>query len=98
MISVLQPKTLCVLNYRRRGQVRVFQRLRRRARSALSVLSGSKAQIVNSSGNELINSCLDKGKTIGDFHFKSGQVAPVHTQAAPAVGYVAKGDITFLLK
>ena len=32
---------------------------------------------------------------IGDFHFKPGQIAPVHTHAAPAVGYVAKGEIIY---
>ena len=32
---------------------------------------------------------------IGDFHFTPGQVAPVHTHAAPAVGYVAKGQIIY---
>ena len=32
---------------------------------------------------------------IGDFHFKPGQVAPIHTHAAPAVGYVAKGEIIY---
>ena len=32
---------------------------------------------------------------IGDFHFTPGQVAPVHTHAAPAVGYVAKGEIIY---
>jgi quercetin dioxygenase-like cupin family protein len=31
----------------------------------------------------------------GDFHFVPGQVAPVHTHAAPAVGYVAKGAIVY---
>jgi len=30
---------------------------------------------------------------VGDFHFVPGQVAPIHTHAAPAVGYVAKGSI-----
>ncbi len=29
----------------------------------------------------------------GDFHFKPGQMAPVHTHPAPAVGYVTKGAI-----
>lgn len=29
----------------------------------------------------------------GDFHFRPGQIAPVHTHDAPAVGYVAKGVI-----
>ena len=32
---------------------------------------------------------------VGDFHFKAGQVAPIHTHAAPAVGYVTKGEITY---
>ena len=31
----------------------------------------------------------------GDFHFLPGQVAPVHTHDAPAVGYVAKGTIIY---
>lgn len=32
---------------------------------------------------------------VGDFHFKPGQIAPVHTHDAPAVGYVAKGAILY---
>lgn len=32
---------------------------------------------------------------LGDFHFKPGQVAPVHTHKAPAVGYVTKGSIIY---
>lgn len=32
---------------------------------------------------------------IGDFHFKPGQVAPIHTHIAPAVGYVVKGMIIY---
>lgn len=32
---------------------------------------------------------------IGDFHFKPGQVAPIHTHDAPAVGYIAKGEIIY---
>ena len=31
----------------------------------------------------------------GDFHFVPGQAAPVHTHAAPAIGYVAKGSIIY---
>ena len=31
----------------------------------------------------------------GDFHFAPGQVAPIHTHAAPAIGYVAKGQILY---
>ena len=32
---------------------------------------------------------------IGDFHFTPGQIAPIHTHAAPAVGYVAKWQIIY---
>ena len=32
---------------------------------------------------------------VGDFHFKPGQVALIHTHEAPAVGYVAKGVIIY---
>lgn len=32
---------------------------------------------------------------VGDFHFKPGQIAPVHTHTAPAIGYVAKGTIIY---
>ncbi|MFT7594685.1 MAG: quercetin dioxygenase-like cupin family protein [Paracoccaceae bacterium] len=31
----------------------------------------------------------------GDFHFLPGQVAPIHTHSAPAIGYVAKGSIIY---
>jgi glyoxylate utilization-related uncharacterized protein len=32
---------------------------------------------------------------VGDFHFKPGQNAPIHTHDAPAVGYIAKGTIIY---
>lgn len=31
----------------------------------------------------------------GDFHFLPGQIAPIHTHSAPAVGYVTKGAIIY---
>lgn len=31
----------------------------------------------------------------GDFHFLPGQIAPVHTHSAPAIGYIAKGTIIY---
>ena len=31
----------------------------------------------------------------GDFHFLPGQVAPIHTHSAPAIGYVTKGTIIY---
>jgi quercetin dioxygenase-like cupin family protein len=35
---------------------------------------------------------------IGEFHFTPGQAAPVHTHAAPALGYVSKGAIIYQLE
>ncbi|MEP3274955.1 MAG: cupin domain-containing protein [Stappiaceae bacterium] len=32
---------------------------------------------------------------VGDFRFKPGQIAPVHTHDAPAIGYVSKGMIIY---
>lgn len=32
---------------------------------------------------------------VGDFHFLPGQIAPIHTHSAPAIGYVAKGSIIY---
>jgi quercetin dioxygenase-like cupin family protein len=32
---------------------------------------------------------------VGDFHFLPGQLAPLHTHAAPAIGYVSKGTIYY---
>ena len=35
---------------------------------------------------------------VGDFHFTPGQVAPIHTHDAPAIGYVAKGMIIYQIE
>ncbi len=35
---------------------------------------------------------------VGDFHFMPGQIAPIHTHTAPAVGYVAKGEIIYQIE
>jgi quercetin dioxygenase-like cupin family protein len=32
---------------------------------------------------------------VGEFHFRPGQAAPLHTHAAPAFGYVSKGAILY---
>lgn len=34
----------------------------------------------------------------GDFHFKPGQIAPIHTHEAPALGYVSKGEILYQIE
>lgn len=34
----------------------------------------------------------------GDFHFKPGQLAPIHTHTAPAIGYIVKGEIIYQIE
>lgn len=35
---------------------------------------------------------------VGDFHFLPGQIAPIHTHSAPAIGYVVKGIIIYQIE
>jgi len=35
---------------------------------------------------------------VGDFHFLPGQVAPLHTHAAPVFGYVSQGSINYQIE
>ena len=65
-----------------------------------AALSGA---IVNAgsqgSTTKLLTAHFEQRKVVkieaGDFHFVPGQVAPIHTHTAPAVGYVAKGEILY---
>ena len=51
------------------------------------------------STNKLLTVNFDSREVVkieaGDFHFLPGQPAPIHTHAAPAVGYVSKGAILY---
>jgi len=53
----------------------------------------------NESTSKLLTANFDARQVIkieaGDFHFVPGQIAPIHTHAAPAIGYVAKGEILY---
>ena len=55
--------------------------------------------VLQESTSKLLTANFESRKIIkieaGDFHFVPGQVAPIHTHAAPAVGYVAKGQILY---
>ncbi len=64
-----------------------------------SVLPVSAVQDTKPSSEQLL-SVTFKPRAVatmqgGDFHFIPGQVAPVHTHAAPAIGYIAKGQILY---
>jgi len=80
---------------------------------ATSLIS-SEAKAANSGLTDTANSISTDGSTklltanftsrsvvqveAGDFHFKPGQVAPIHTHSAPAIGYVAKGSIIYQIE
>ena len=70
--------------------------------TALTVapMSGATyAKETESRSVKILQANFDSRKVVqveaGDFHFKPGQIAPVHTHSAPAVGYVVKGEIIY---
>ena len=62
-------------------------------------LIGTAATTPNGTSIKLLTAYFEPRQVVqievGEFHFKPGQVAPIHTHAAPAVGYVAKGEIIY---
>lgn len=69
--------------------------------TGLTVISGLAATTSAHAGHsvKLLTAKFDPRQVVqvevGDFHFKPGQRAPIHTHAAPAIGYVAKGEIIY---
>lgn len=66
----------------------------------LSVIAASYAENTHEeSTTKLLTAHFDSRKVVqieaGDFHFLPGQVAPIHTHSAPAIGYVSKGEIIY---
>ncbi len=63
------------------------------------VLSGAANADSQESTSKLLTANFESRKVVkieaGDFHFVPGQIAPIHTHKAPAVGYVAKGEILY---
>ncbi len=63
----------------------------------LATLNSNAAESENTS--KLLTVNFDAREVVkieaGDFHFVPGQPAPIHTHAAPAVGYVSKGAILY---
>ncbi|VAW04815.1 hypothetical protein MNBD_ALPHA07-2249, partial [hydrothermal vent metagenome] len=64
-----------------------------------SVLPVSAVQKTKPSSEQLLGVAFEPRAVTtmqgGDFHFTPGQVAPIHTHAAPAIGYIAKGQILY---
>lgn len=66
---------------------------------AAAALSGVATAVSREASTKLLTANFESRQVVqvevGDFHFKPGQIAPIHTHAAPAVGYVAKGQIIY---
>jgi quercetin dioxygenase-like cupin family protein len=66
--------------------------------SATTAMAGDASE----STSKLLTASFETREVIkieaGDFHFVPGQVAPIHTHAAPAIGYVAKGEILYQIE
>ncbi len=69
------------------------------ALATIALAGGSAFAGSSDSAIKLLTAKFDARQVVqveaGDFHFKPGQNAPVHTHTAPAVGYVAKGTIIY---
>lgn len=67
--------------------------------SAAAVANTTKNESLQESTSKLLTATFESRQVVkieaGDFHFLPGQVAPIHTHAAPAIGYVSKGQILY---
>lgn len=67
--------------------------------AALLIGPGVSSAAPQESTSKLLTANFEARKIIkieaGDFHFLPGQIAPIHTHAAPAIGYVSKGEILY---
>ena len=65
---------------------------------ASTAFSASEAKLKESTA-KLLSVRFDAREVVkieaGDFHFVPGQIAPIHTHDAPAIGYVSKGEILY---
>lgn len=66
---------------------------------ATTALTSTASSVPDEGSIKLLTANFEPRKVVqvevGDFHFKPGQVAPVHTHEAPAIGYVTKGMIIY---
>lgn len=81
---------------------RVFRTAALAASFAAAALTGAAQAEPTEYGIKLLTARFEPRQVaqveVGDFHFKPGQVAPIHTHSAPAVGYVAKGAIIYQIE
>lgn len=82
--------------------VRYFRALALAATVAAAALAGTANANSQDASIRLLTAQFESRQVVqvevGDFHFAPGQVAPIHTHAAPTVGYVAKGMIIYQIE
>ena len=70
--------------------------------TAATTLTGTANSISTDGSTKLLTANFAPRNVVqieaGDFRFKPGQVAPIHTHSAPAIGYVAKGSIIYQIE
>ena len=81
-------------------QSRTITALKLAAVSLVVAVSGAVVARQDDSARQILLSVDFEPRTVsqvevGDFHFKPGQIAPIHTHAAPAIGFVSKGTIYY---
>ncbi|NKB98966.1 MAG: cupin domain-containing protein [Pseudomonadales bacterium] len=66
---------------------------------AAFLLTSLTTEAVVHPGVKILEARFDSREVVkieaGDFHFKPGQIAPIHTHSAPAIGIVTKGAILY---
>ena len=69
------------------------------ALTAAALSAGVQAKSISGQSVKIFEADFESRKVVqveaGVFHFVPGQVAPIHTHTAPAVGYVVKGEIIY---
>lgn len=72
------------------------------ALAATALLAGAATAGLPANTTKLLTAKFEPRQVVqaevGDFHFKPGQAAPIHTHIAPAIGYVAKGEIIYQIE
>ena len=66
---------------------------------AVAALAGEASAEDKDDADRLLSVAFESRRVVkveaGNFYFKKGQLAPIHTHAAPAIGYIAKGAILY---
>ena len=102
-LGILIPTVLSQIKLRNLNMKKINKIFRKLALTTVIltiVTSSVNAQTTTSeSTTELLSTSFEPRNVVkievGDFHFVPSQIGPIHVHVAPAVGYVAKGEIIY---